>query len=93
MPEDASIVAFRAFFNELAAVVLQASEDLSVPYPVWSLDEVLYVSGMGLEGGLEGLRLVGLDMIGSEFNGQLFDYTFLHKNLSGGIVWCHPVNL
>ncbi len=93
MPKDASVVAFRVFLDELAAVVFQASENLSVSYPVRSLDEVLYVSGVGLEGGLEGLRLVGLDMIGPEFNGQLFDYTFLYKNLSGGIVWCHPVNL
>ncbi len=69
MPEDVSIVAFCIFLDELAAVVLQASENLSVSYPVWSLDEVLYVSGVGLEGGLEGLRLVGLDMIGPEFNG------------------------
>jgi hypothetical protein len=28
-----------------------------------------------------------------EFNGQLLDYAFFHKNLSGGIVRCHPVNL
>ncbi len=69
MPEDAGITAFRVFFDELAAVVFQASVNLSVSYPVWSPDEVLYVSGMGPEGGLEGLRLVGLDMIGPEFDG------------------------
>jgi hypothetical protein len=27
-----------------------------------------------------------------EFNGQFLDYAFFHKNLSGGIVGCHPVN-
>ncbi len=69
MPEDAGITAFRVFFDDLAAVVFQASVNLSVPYPVWSPDEVLYISGMGPEGGLEGLRLVGLDMIGPEFDG------------------------
>ncbi len=69
MPEDVSVVAFRVFLDELAAVVLQTSENLPVPYPVWFLDEVLDVSGVGLEGGLESLRLVGLDMIGPEFNG------------------------
>ncbi len=69
MPEDASVVAFCIFLDELAAVVFQASENLSVSYPVWSFDEVLYVSGVGLEDGLESLRLVGLDMIGPEFNG------------------------
>ena len=68
VPEDASVVAFRVFLDELAAVVFQASENLSVSYPVWSLDEVLYVSGVGPEGGLESLRLVGLDVIGPEFN-------------------------
>ncbi len=93
MPEDAVITAFRILFDELAAVVFQASVNLSVSYPMGSPDEVLYVSGVGPEGGLEGLRLVGLDMIGPEFNGQFLDYAFLHKNLSGGIVWCHPAYL
>ncbi len=69
MPEDAGITAFPVFLDELAAVVFQTSENLSVSYPVWSLDEVLYVSGVGPEGGLESLRLVGLDMIGPEFDG------------------------
>ncbi len=69
MPENVGVVAFRVFLDKLAAVVLQATENLSVPFPVWSLDEVLYVSGVGLEGGLESLCLVGLDMIGPEFNG------------------------
>jgi hypothetical protein len=69
MPENAGITAFRVFFYELAAVVFQTSVNLSVSYPVWSPDEVLYVSGVGPEGGPEGLRLVGLDLIGPEFNG------------------------
>ncbi len=58
----------RVFFDKLAAVVL-TFVNLSVSYPVWSPDEVLYVSGVGPEGGPEGLRLVGLDLIGPEFNG------------------------
>jgi hypothetical protein len=93
MPEDAGITAYRVFLDELAAVVFQTSVNLSVSYPVWSPDEVLYVSGVGPEGGLECLRLVVLDIIGPEFDGQFLDYSFLHKNLSGGIVRCHPVNL
>jgi hypothetical protein len=93
MPEDASVAAFCVLFDELATVVFQAAVILPVSYPVWSLDEILYVSGVGPESGLEGLRLVGLDVIGPEFDGQLFYYPFLHKNLSGGIAWCHPVNL
>ncbi len=50
-------------------MVFQASVNLSVSNPVRSPDEVLYVSGVGPEGGLECLRLVGLDMIGPEFDG------------------------
>jgi hypothetical protein len=69
MPENTSIVAFCIFLNKLSAVVLQGSENLPAPYPVWFPDKILNVSGMGLEGGLEGLCLVGLDMIGPEFNG------------------------
>ncbi len=34
-----------------------------------------------------------LNGIEPEFNGQFLDYAFLHENLSGGIVRCHPVNL
>ncbi len=69
MPEDAGITTFRVFFDELAAVVFQASVNLSVSNPVRSPDEVLYVSGVGPGGSLECLSLVGLDMIGPEFDG------------------------
>jgi hypothetical protein len=51
-----------------------------------SLEKVLDVCSMGLEGGLEGLRLGVLNGIEPELNGQFLDYALLHKNLSGGIV-------
>jgi hypothetical protein len=51
------------------------------------------VSGVGPEAGLEFLRLGVLDGIVPEFNSQFLDYAFLHENLSGGVVGCHPVNL
>ncbi len=63
------IVNFRVFFDELAAVVFQAPADLSVSYPVGSLEKILDVCGMGPEGGLEGLRLCVLDRIEPELNG------------------------
>jgi hypothetical protein len=69
MPEYVGIANFRVFFNELAAVVFQAPADLSVSYPVGSLEKVLDVCGMGPEGSLEGLRLGVLDRIEPEFNG------------------------
>ncbi len=81
MPEDVGITSFREFFDELAAVVFQTSVDLSVSYPVGSLEKILDVSGMGPEGGLEGLRLGVLNNIEPELNGQFLDYAFLHVNL------------
>ncbi len=51
-----------------------------------SLEKVLDVCGMGPEGGLEGLRLIVLNIVEPELNGKFLDYAFLHKNLSGGIV-------
>ena len=93
MPEYVGITNFRVFFDELAAVVFQTSVDLPVSYPVGSLEKILDVCGMGLEGGLEGLPLSVLNGIEPELNGQFLDYAFLHENLSGGVVRCHPVNL
>ena len=93
MPENAGVANFRVFFDELAAVVFQASVDLPVSYPVGSLEKILDVRGMSPEGGLEGLRLGVLNGIEPELNGQFLDYAFLHENLSGGVVRCHPVNL
>ncbi len=86
MPEHIGVTNFRVFFDELAAVVFQASVDLSVSYPVGSLEKILDVCSMGLEGGLEGLRLGVLNGIEPELNGQFLDYALLHENLSGGIV-------
>jgi hypothetical protein len=57
MPEHAGVTNFRVFLDELAAVVFQTPVDLSVSYSVGSLEKTLDVCGMGLEGGLEGLRL------------------------------------
>ncbi len=48
---------------------------------------------MGPEAVCEGLRLGVPDGVAPEFYGQFLDYAFLHENLSGGIVRCHPVNL
>ena len=67
-------------------MVFQASVDLSVSYPVGSLEKTLDVRRMGLEGGLEGLRLSVPNGIEPELYGQFLDYAFLHENLSGGIV-------
>jgi hypothetical protein len=93
MPENAGVANLREFFDELAAMVLQTPANLPVLYPVGSLEKVLNVRSVGLEAGLEFLRLGVLDGIVPEFNSQLLDYAFLHENLSGGIVGCHPVNL
>ena len=92
MPENIGIANPCEFFNELAAMVLQTPANLPVLYPVGSLKKVLNIRCMGPESGLEGLRLGVLDGIVPEFNIQFFDYAFLHKNLSGGIVVCHPVS-
>ena len=92
MPENAGVANLCEFFNELAAMVLQTPANLPVLYPVGSLEKILYICGVGPEGGLEFLRLGVLDGILPEFNSQFFDYAFLHKNLSGGIVGRHPVN-
>ncbi len=93
MPENAGVANFREFFDKLTAVVLQTPANLSVLYPVGSLEKVLYVRGMGPEGGLEFLRLGVLDGVAPEFNSQFLDYAFLHENLSGGIGGGHPANL
>ncbi len=74
MPEDVGVTNFRVYFDELAAVVFQTPADLSVSYPVGSLER------------LEGLRLSVLNGIEPELYGQFLDYAFLHENLSGGIV-------
>jgi hypothetical protein len=68
MPEHVGVTNFRVFFDELAAVVFQASVDLSVSYPVGSLEKILDVRRMGHEGGLEGLRLGVLNRIEPELN-------------------------
>ncbi len=86
MPEDVGVTNFRVFFDELAAVVFQTPADLSVSYPVGSLEKILDIRGMGPEGGLEGLRLSVPNGIEPELYGQFLDYAFLHENLSGGIV-------
>jgi hypothetical protein len=53
MPENVRITNFHVFFDELAAVVFQTPANLSVLYPVGSLEKILDVRGMGPEGGLE----------------------------------------
>ncbi len=93
MPENIGVANLCEFFDELAAVVLQTPANLPVLYPVGSLEKVLDVRGVGPEAGREGLRLSVQDSVAPEFNGQFLDYAFLHKNLSGGIVGRHPVNL
>ncbi len=69
MPEYVGIANFRVFFDELVAVVFQTPADLSVLYPLGSLEKILDVRGMGPEGGLKGLRLGVVDRIEPEFNG------------------------
>jgi hypothetical protein len=93
MPENAGVANLRVFFDELAAMVLQTPANLPVLYPVRSLEKVLYICGVGPEAGRQGLRLGIPDSVAPEFNSQFLDYAFLHENLSGGIVGCHPVNL
>jgi hypothetical protein len=93
MPEDAGVANLRVLFDELAAVVLQTPANLPVLYPVGSLEKILYIRGVSPEAVCEGFCLGVPDGITPEFNGQFLDYAFLHKNLSGGIVGCHPVNL
>jgi hypothetical protein len=93
MPENTGVANLREFFDELAAVVLQAPANLPVLYSVGSLEKVLNIRSVGPETVLEFLRLGVLDGIVPKFNSQFLDYAFLHENLSGGIVGCHPVNL
>ena len=93
MPENAGVANLRVFFDELAAVVLQTPANLPVLYPVGSPEKVLNIRSVSPEAGLEFLRLGVPDGIVPEFNSQFLDYAFLHENLSGGIVGCHPVNL
>ncbi len=93
MPENTGVTNLRKFFDELAAVVLQTPANLPVLYPVGSLEKVLNIRGVGPEAVLEFLRLGVLDGIVPKFNAQFLDYAFLHENLSGDIVGCHPVNL
>ncbi len=92
MPENAGVTNLRVFFDELAAVVFQTPANLPVLYPVGSLEEILYICGVSPEAVREGLRLVVPDGIEPKFYCQFFDNAFLHENLSGGIVGCHPVN-
>jgi hypothetical protein len=91
MPKNAGVANFRVFFDELAAVIFQAPANLPVLYPVGSLEEVPYIGGVGPEAVREGLRLGVPDGIAPKFYSQFLDDSLLHKNLSGGIVECHPV--
>jgi hypothetical protein len=93
MPEDAGVANLRIFFNELAAVVLQAPANLPVLYPVGSLEKVLYICSVGPETVSEGLCLIVPDGIAPKFYSQFLDNAFFYENLSGGIVGCHPVSL
>ncbi len=93
MPENAGVANLCVFFDELAAMVFQTPANLPVLYPVGSLEKVLYIRGVGPETVREGLRLGFPDGIAPKFYSQFLDYAFFHKNLSGGIVGCLPVNL
>jgi hypothetical protein len=93
MPENAGVANLRVFFDELAAMVFQTPANLPVLYPVGSLEKVLYVRGVSPEAVREGLRLGVPDGIAPKLYSQFFDNAFFHKNLSGGIVGSHPVNL
>ncbi len=92
MPENAGVANLRVLIDELAAVVFQTPANLPVLYPVGSLEEILYIRGVGSEAVREGLRLVVPDGIAPKFYCQFFDNAFFRENLSGGIVGCHPVN-
>ena len=83
----------REFFDELAAMVLQAPANLPVLYPVGPLEKVLYVGGVGPETVCEGLRLGVPNGIAPKFYGQFLNDSLFHENLSGSIAGCHPVNL
>jgi hypothetical protein len=91
MPKNAGVANFRVFFDELAAVIFQAPANLPVLYPVGSREEVPYIGGVGPEAVREGLRLGVPDGIAPKFYSQFLDDSLFHKNLSGGIVECHPV--
>ncbi len=93
MPENAGVANLRIFFDESAAVVFQTPANLPVLYPVGSPEKVLYICGVGPEAVREGLRLGVPDSIAPKFYCQFLDNAFFHKNLSGGIVGCHPVKL
>ena len=84
---------FAYFSINWRQILFQTPANLPVLYPVGSLEKVLYVRGVGPEAVREGHRLVVPDGIAPKFYSQFFDYASLHKNLSGGIVGCHPVNL
>ncbi len=92
MPENAGVADFRVFFDKLATVVFQAPADLPVLYPVGPFEEVPYVGGVGPEAVREGLRLGVPDGITPKSYCQFLDDSFLHEDLSGSIVGCHPVN-
>ena len=92
MPENAGVANPRVFFDELAAVVLQTPANLSMLYPVGSLEKVIYIRGVGPEAVSEGLCLGIPDGIAPKFYSQFLDNAFFHENLSGGIVGRHPVN-
>ncbi len=92
MPKNAGVANLRIFFDELAAMVLQTPANLPVLYPVRSLEKVLYVCGVGPEAVRESLRLGVPDGIAPKFYSQFLDNAFFHKNLSDGIVGCHPVS-
>ncbi len=93
MPENAGVANLRVFFDELAAMVFQTPANLPVLYPMGSLEKVLYIRGVGPEAVREGFRLAVSDGIAPKFYSQFLDNAFFHKNLSGGIVGGHPVNL
>ena len=93
MPKNAGVANLREFFDELAAMVLQTPANLPVLYPVGSLEEILYIRGVGPEAVSEGLCLGIPDGIAPKFYGQFLNDSLFHENLSGSIAGCHPVNL
>ena len=92
MPEDAGVANFRVFFDKLATVVFQAPANLPVLYPMGSPEEVPNIGGVSPEAVREGLRLGVPDGITPKFYCQFLDDSFLHEDLSGSIVGCHPVS-